>query len=102
MPSLLVFLLAGTLIGLIVWHVARGGEEDGVPACTPIACAIGGLLLGWGAYAVFGGEGSDPGRVLLAGLVAVGLAVVSSVVQRRRPTVYRYVGRPEDLDGPLT
>jgi hypothetical protein len=102
MPSLLVFLLAGTLIGLIVRHLALRGEEDGVPACIPIAGGIGGLLLGWAAYAVFGGDGSDPGRALLAGLVAVSLAAVSSLVQRRRPTVYRYVGRPEDLNGPLT
>ena len=78
-------IIAGIIIGLLGKFVAPG-DKDNIPIWLTIVCGIGGVLLGWYVYAVFGGgktSGVDWVRWIVAVVVAAVLVVIASTVTGR-------------------
>ena len=78
-------IIAGIIIGLLGKFVAPG-DKDNIPLWLTILCGIGGVILGWYIYTLFGGDGS-PGidwvRWLIAIAVAAVLVMIASVATGR-------------------
>ena len=78
-------IIAGIIIGLLGKFVAPG-DKDNIPIWLTILCGIGGVLLGYWIYSLFGGDGSggiDWVRWIVAILTAVVLVVIASTVTGR-------------------
>jgi uncharacterized membrane protein YeaQ/YmgE (transglycosylase-associated protein family) len=83
--DLIVLLIIGAIIGLLGKLVAPG-DKDNIPIWLTILCGIGGVLLGYWIYSLFGGDGSggvDWVRWIVAVLVAAVLVVIASTVTGR-------------------
>ena len=78
-------IVAGIIIGLLGKFVAPS-SRDNIPLWLTILCGIGGVLIGWYLYILFGGNGS-PGidwvRWLIAIAVAAVLVVIASTLTAR-------------------
>ena len=78
-------IIAGIVIGLLGKFVAPG-DKDNIPIWLTILCGIGGVILGWFVYTLFGGNGS-PGidwvRCLVAIAVAAVLVIIASTLTGR-------------------
>ena len=55
--DIIVLIIAGAIIGLLGKFVAPG-DKDNIPIWLTIICGIGGVLLGYWIYSLFGGDGS--------------------------------------------
>jgi uncharacterized membrane protein YeaQ/YmgE (transglycosylase-associated protein family) len=78
-------IIAGIIIGLLGKFVAPG-DKDNIPIWLTILCGIGGVLLGYWIYSLFGGDGSNGiewVRWIVAVLTAAGLVVIASTVTGR-------------------
>ena len=78
-------IIAGIIIGLLGKFVAPG-DKDNIPIWLTILCGIGGVLLGYWIYSLFGGDGSggiDWVRWFVAVLTAAVLVVIASTVTGR-------------------
>ncbi len=78
-------IVAGIVIGLLGKFVAPG-NRDNIPLWLTIVCGIGGVIIGWYVYTVFGGNGSpgiDWTRWIVAVVVAAVLVVIASAVTGR-------------------
>ncbi|MCP3422304.1 GlsB/YeaQ/YmgE family stress response membrane protein [Nocardioides pinisoli] len=83
--DLIVLLIIGAIIGLLGKLVAPG-DKDNIPIWLTILCGIGGVLLGYWIYSLFGGDGSggvDWVRWIVAVLTAAVLVVIASTVTGR-------------------
>ena len=78
-------IVAGIIIGVLGKFVAPS-HRDNIPLWLTILCGIGGVIIGWYVYLLFGGNGS-PGidwvRWLIAIAVAAVLVVIASTVTAR-------------------
>jgi uncharacterized membrane protein YeaQ/YmgE (transglycosylase-associated protein family) len=78
-------IVAGIIIGLLGKFVAPS-SRDNIPLWLTILCGIGGVIIGWYVYILFGGNGS-PGidwvRWLIAIVVAAVLVIIASTVTAR-------------------
>ena len=78
-------IVAGIIIGVLGKFVAPS-HRDNIPLWLTILCGIGGVIIGWYVYVLFGGNGS-PGidwvRWLIAIAVAAVLVVIASTVTAR-------------------
>jgi uncharacterized membrane protein YeaQ/YmgE (transglycosylase-associated protein family) len=78
-------IIAGIIIGLLGKFVAPS-NRDNIPLWLTILCGIGGVIIGWYVYILFGGNGS-PGidwvRWLIAIVVAAVLVIIASTVTAR-------------------
>ena len=73
-------LIGGVIIGLLGKLVAPG-DKDNIPLWLTVICGIGGILLGYWIYSLFGGDGSrgvDWTRWIVAILVSAVLVVIAS------------------------
>jgi uncharacterized membrane protein YeaQ/YmgE (transglycosylase-associated protein family) len=81
-------IVAGIIIGLLGKFVAPS-NRDNIPLWLTILCGIGGVIIGWYVYILFGGNGS-PGidwvRWLIAIVVAAVLVIIASAVTARMGT----------------
>jgi uncharacterized membrane protein YeaQ/YmgE (transglycosylase-associated protein family) len=81
-------IVAGIIIGLLGKFVAPS-NRDNIPLWLTILCGIGGVIIGWYVYILFGGNGS-PGidwvRWLIAIVVAAVLVIIASTVTARMAT----------------
>ena len=78
-------IIAGIIIGLLGKLVAPG-DKDNIPIWLTILCGIGGVLIGYFIYSLFGGDGSrgvDWVRWLVAIITAAVLVVIASTVTGR-------------------
>ena len=78
-------LIVGAIIGLLGKFVAPG-DKDNIPIWLTILCGIGGVLIGYFIYSLFGGDGSrgvDWVRWLVAIITAAVLVVIASTVTGR-------------------
>jgi uncharacterized membrane protein YeaQ/YmgE (transglycosylase-associated protein family) len=78
-------LIGGVIIGLLGKFVAPG-DKDNIPIWLTIICGIGGILLGYWIYSLFGGDGSngvDWVRWIVAILTSAVLVVIASTVTSR-------------------
>ena len=78
-------IVAGIIIGLLGKFVAPG-DKDNIPIWLTILCGIGGVLLGYWIYSLFGGDGSrgiDWVRWFVAVVTAAVLVVIASTVTGR-------------------
>ena len=78
-------LIGGVIIGLLGKLVAPG-DKDNIPIWLTIICGIGGILLGYWIYSLFGGDGSrgvDWTRWVVAVLTSAVLVVIASTVTGR-------------------
>ncbi len=85
MGEIIGILIAGLIIGLLGKLVAPG-DKDNIPIWLTILCGIGGVLLGYWIYSLFGGDGSggiDWVRWIVAVLTAAVLVVIASTVTGR-------------------
>jgi uncharacterized membrane protein YeaQ/YmgE (transglycosylase-associated protein family) len=83
--DIIVLLIVGTIIGLLGKLVAPG-DKDNIPIWLTILCGIGGVLLGYWIYDLFGGDGSrgvDWTRWVVAVLTSAVLVVIASTVTSR-------------------
>ena len=83
--DIIVLLIVGAIIGLLGKFVAPG-DKDNIPIWLTIICGIGGVLLGYWIYSLFGGDGSsgiDWVRWFVAILTAAVLVVIASTVTGR-------------------
>ena len=83
--DLIVLIIIGAIIGLLGKLVAPG-DKDNIPIWLTILCGIGGVLLGYWIYSLFGGDGSngiDWVRWIVAIAVAAVLVVIASTVMGR-------------------
>ncbi len=83
--EIIVLLIVGTIIGFLGKLVAPG-DKDNIPVWLTILCGIGGVLLGYWIYSLFGGDGSDGVdwvRWIVAILVAAVLVVIASTITGR-------------------
>ena len=83
--DLIVLIIIGAIIGLLGKLVAPG-DKDNIPIWLTILCGIGGVLLGYWIYSLFGGDGSngvDWTRWIVSIIVAAVLVVVASTVTGR-------------------
>ena len=83
--DIIVLIVIGAIIGLLGKLVAPG-DKDNIPIWLTILCGIGGVLLGYWIYSLFGGDGSsgiDWVRWLVAILTAAVLVVIASTVTGR-------------------
>ncbi|CUR60549.1 conserved membrane hypothetical protein [metagenome] len=83
--DLIVLIIIGAIIGLLGKLVAPG-DKDNIPIWLTILCGIGGVLLGYWIYSLFGGDGSngvDWVRWIVAVLTAAVLVVIASTVTGR-------------------
>jgi uncharacterized membrane protein YeaQ/YmgE (transglycosylase-associated protein family) len=78
-------IIAGIIIGLLGKFVAPS-TRDNIPIWLTILCGIGGVIIGWYVYVLFGGNGS-PGidwvRWLIAIVVAAVLVMIASMATAR-------------------
>ena len=78
-------IVAGIIIGLLGKFVAPS-NRDNIPLWLTILCGIGGVIIGWYVYILFGGNGS-PGidwvRWLVAIVVAAVLVMIASMATAR-------------------
>ena len=78
-------IIAGIIIGLLGKFVAPS-NRDNIPLWLTILCGIGGVIIGWYVYVLFGGNGS-PGidwvRWLIAIVVAAVLVMIASMATAR-------------------
>ena len=78
-------IVAGIIIGLLGKFVAPS-SRDNIPLWLTILCGIGGVIIGWYVYILFGGNGS-PGidwvRWLIAIVVAAILVIIASTLTAR-------------------
>ncbi len=75
-------LIGGVIIGLLGKFLAPG-DKDNIPIWLTILCGIGGILLGFYVYSLFGGDGSggiDWVRWIVAIVVAAVLVMIASTV----------------------
>ena len=78
-------LIGGVIIGLLGKLVAPG-DKDNIPLWLTVICGIGGILLGYWVYSLFGGDGSrgiDWTRWIVAVLVSAVLVVIASTATGR-------------------
>jgi uncharacterized membrane protein YeaQ/YmgE (transglycosylase-associated protein family) len=78
-------LIGGVIIGLLGKLVAPG-DKDNIPIWLTIICGIGGILLGYWIYSLFGGDGSggiDWTRWVVAILTSAVLVVIASTATGR-------------------
>jgi uncharacterized membrane protein YeaQ/YmgE (transglycosylase-associated protein family) len=78
-------IVAGIIIGLLGKFVAPSAR-DNIPIWLTILCGIGGVIIGWYVYVLFGGNGSagiDWVRWLVAIAVAAVLVVLADLVMVR-------------------
>jgi len=83
--DLIVLIIVGAIIGLLGKLVAPG-DKDNIPIWLTILCGIGGVLLGYWIYSLFGGDGSngvDWVRWIVAIITAAVLVVIASTVTGR-------------------
>jgi uncharacterized membrane protein YeaQ/YmgE (transglycosylase-associated protein family) len=83
--DLIVLLIVGAIIGLLGKLVAPG-DKDNIPIWLTILCGIGGVLLGYWIYSLFGGNGSngiDWTRWIVAIITSAVLVVIASTVTGR-------------------
>ena len=83
--EIIVLLIVGAIIGLLGKFVAPG-DKDNIPIWLTILCGIGGVLIGYWIYSLFGGDGSDGVdwvRWIVAIVVAAILVVIASTVTGR-------------------
>lgn len=81
-------LIGGVIIGLLGKLVAPG-DKDNIPLWLTVICGIGGILLGYWIYSLFGGDGSrgvDWTRWIVAILVSAVLVVIASTATSRNNT----------------
>ena len=78
-------IVAGIIIGLLGKFVAPS-NRDNIPLWLTILCGIGGVIIGWYVYVLFGGNGS-PGidwvRWLIAPEVSRVLVMIASMATAR-------------------
>jgi uncharacterized membrane protein YeaQ/YmgE (transglycosylase-associated protein family) len=82
-------LIGGVIIGLLGKLVAPG-DKDNIPLWLTVICGIGGILLGYWVYSLFGGDGSrgvDWTRWIVAILVSAVLVVIASTATSRSSKV---------------
>ena len=85
--EILGVIVAGIIIGLLGKLVAPG-DKDNIPIWLTILCGIGGVLLGYWIYSLFGGDGSkgvDWVRWIVAILTSAVLVVIATTVSGRNP-----------------
>jgi uncharacterized membrane protein YeaQ/YmgE (transglycosylase-associated protein family) len=78
-------LIGGVIIGLLGKLVAPG-DKDNIPLWLTIICGIGGIVLGYWIYSLFGGDGSrgvDWVRWIVAILTSAVLVVIASTATGR-------------------
>ena len=78
-------IIAGIVIGVLGKFVAPG-DKDNIPIWLTILCGIGGVILGWFVYTLFGGSetgGIDWIRWLVAIAVAAVLVIIASTLTGR-------------------
>jgi uncharacterized membrane protein YeaQ/YmgE (transglycosylase-associated protein family) len=78
-------IIAGIIIGLLGKFVAPS-TRDNIPIWLTILCGIGGVIIGWYVYVLFGGNGSpgiDWTRWLLAIVVAAVLVIAADAIMVR-------------------
>jgi uncharacterized membrane protein YeaQ/YmgE (transglycosylase-associated protein family) len=78
-------LIGGVIIGLLGKLVAPG-DKDNIPIWLTIICGIGGILLGYWIYSLFGGDGSkgiDWVRWIVAIITSAVLVVIASTAPSR-------------------
>ena len=78
-------IVAGIIIGLLGKFVAPS-NRDNIPLWLTILCGIGGVIIGWYVYILFGGNGSagiDWVRWLIAIAVAAVLVAIASTLTAR-------------------
>jgi uncharacterized membrane protein YeaQ/YmgE (transglycosylase-associated protein family) len=83
--EIIVLLIVGAIIGLLGKFVAPG-DKDNIPIWLTILCGIGGVLIGYWIYSLFGGDGSDGVdwvRWIVAIIVAAVLVMIASTVTGR-------------------
>jgi uncharacterized membrane protein YeaQ/YmgE (transglycosylase-associated protein family) len=81
-------IVAGIIIGLLGKFVAPSAR-DNIPIWLTILCGIGGVIIGWYLYILFGGNGSagiDWVRWLIAIAVAAVLVILADLVVVRSKT----------------
>jgi uncharacterized membrane protein YeaQ/YmgE (transglycosylase-associated protein family) len=71
-------IVAGIIIGLLGKFVAPSAR-DNIPIWLTILCGIGGVLIGWYIYVLFGGAGS-PGIDWIRWLIAIAVAAVLVII----------------------
>ena len=78
-------IIAGIIIGLLGKFVAPS-TRDNIPIWLTILCGVGGVIIGWYIYLLFGGNGSpgiDWTRWLLAIVVAAVLVIAADAIMVR-------------------
>jgi len=83
--DLIVLIVMGVIIGFLGKLLAPG-DKDNTPVWLTILCGIGGILLGYWIYSLFGGDGSngiDWVRWIVAIITAAVLVVIASTVTSR-------------------
>lgn len=83
--DIIVLLVMGVIIGFLGKLVAPG-DKDNTPVWLTILCGIGGILLGYFIYSLFGGDGSkgiDWVRWIVAIITAAVLVMIASTVTSR-------------------
>ena len=83
--EIIVLIIVGAIIGLLGKLVAPG-DKDNIPIWLTILCGIGGVLIGYWIYSLFGGNGSggvDWVRWIVAIIVSAVLVVIASTVTGR-------------------
>jgi uncharacterized membrane protein YeaQ/YmgE (transglycosylase-associated protein family) len=78
-------IVAGIIIGLLGKFVAPSAR-DNIPIWLTILCGIGGVIIGWYVYTLFGGNGSagiDWVRWLIAIAVAAVLVILADMIMVR-------------------
>ena len=87
--DLIVLIIIGAIIGLLGKFVAPG-DKDNIPIWLTIVCGIGGIVLGYWIYDLFGGDGSrgvDWTRWIVAIITAAVLVVIASTATSRKTKV---------------
>lgn len=84
--DIIILIIVGAVIGLLGKLVAPG-DKDNIPIWLTIICGIGGVLLGYWIYSLFGGSGQTDGvdwvRWIVAVITAAVLVVIASTVTGR-------------------
>lgn len=79
-------LVGGAIIGLLGKFVAPGGR-DNIPLWLTVICGIGGSILGYVVYSMFGGDGSrgvDWTRWIVSVIVAAVLVMGAAAVTGKK------------------
>lgn len=86
--QIIVLIIVGTIFGFLGKLVAPG-DKDNTPVWLTIVCGIGGVMLGFWIYTLFGGDGSrgiDWTRWIVAILTSAVLVVIASTLTGRNTT----------------